>query len=115
MLRGCLLLVCLAFGAYGQDLSEQEAVIWASVYNLQAEIVWSMSVEADWNYNTDLTDENMNIAVMKNLVYIFDNNSNNYVHLYHHHYQQDPWAGSPYRCPTNNSPPVSICFDLGLF
>ena len=43
--------------------SEQEAEIWARLYNQQAEVIWSSYTSAEWIYNTDLTDENEQKAV----------------------------------------------------
>jgi len=52
------LLTTLSVVSSGQ-YSEQEALAWSEQYNHQAEIVWYQSVEADWTYNTNLTDYNL--------------------------------------------------------
>jgi peptidyl-dipeptidase A len=62
MILVCVLVAFLALGVHGQG-SEEEAERWANVYNIQAELLWSESTEADWTYNTNLTDYNMEKSV----------------------------------------------------
>ena len=64
MIRVCVLVAFLALGVHGQG-SEEDAARWANVYNIQAEILWYESTEADWTYNTNLTDYNMEKSVSK--------------------------------------------------
>lgn len=45
------------------DPTEQGAVLFADKYNSTAEIVLFKSVNASWNYNTNLTDFNSNLQV----------------------------------------------------
>jgi len=58
-----IVLLCLAVLARGQSGTEEQAAQWALVYNTQAEFIWSLAIEAEWTYNTNLTDHNMNIML----------------------------------------------------
>jgi peptidyl-dipeptidase A len=48
----------LAVGCHAQS-EEDQARAWANAYNNQAQIVWFQSVDAEWEYNTNLTDDNL--------------------------------------------------------
>lgn len=58
-----LLLATSASVCRGQ--TEADAVLWEQQYNADAEVVWYEYVEADWTYNTNLTDYNMNQSLIK--------------------------------------------------
>lgn len=60
-----VLLVGLVTGGCQAQTEEERARTWLKSYNNQAQIVWSMSVEADWEYNTNLTDYNLEKSVSK--------------------------------------------------
>ena len=42
---------------------EDEARAWLETYNANAQVEYPISVEAEWNYNTNLTDENLDATV----------------------------------------------------
>jgi peptidyl-dipeptidase A len=54
-----LFAVLLSPGVTKAQNSEQDALVWEQQYNSQAQIVYYQSVEADWTYNTNLTDYNL--------------------------------------------------------
>lgn len=42
---------------------EDQAREWLQVYNTDAQVQYPLSIEAEWNYNTNLTDENLDKTV----------------------------------------------------
>ena len=62
-------LVCLTKTVSGNEV---EAKKWLKGYNTDAEKVIYENVEAAWNYNTNLTDYNLNISVSIQLSYLND-------------------------------------------
>lgn len=60
-----ILLVCLIFtpGVVPQGGDEDAAREWAEQYNVDASVMRFASVDASWNYNTNLTDHNLQISV----------------------------------------------------
>jgi peptidyl-dipeptidase A len=63
----------IAVGCWAQT-EEEQARTWATIYNGQAETVWFQSVDADWEYNTNLTDYNLERALeAANVAASFDN------------------------------------------
>jgi len=64
MLQVCLVVLCLvAWDVVQAQGTEEEAAQWVYLYNQQAEIVYYKSIEADWDYNTNLTDHNMDVSL----------------------------------------------------
>ena len=57
VLLGCLRAVA------SQGGTEEEAQEWADEYNVQAMVENFNYVEASWNYNTNMTDHNLDISV----------------------------------------------------
>jgi len=56
--------VLVAFMSVGtRAQTEDDAIAWAATYNNQAEIVWFQAVDAEWEYNTNLTDYNLERTV----------------------------------------------------
>ena len=43
--------------------NEEQARAWLEIYNEDAQTEYPKAVEAEWNYNTNLTDENLEITV----------------------------------------------------
>jgi peptidyl-dipeptidase A len=58
-----LLVASAVGGCRGQ--TEDDAKAWVAQYNIDAEVVWYDAVEADWTYNTNLTEYNMNKSLEK--------------------------------------------------
>ena len=63
--RAALIVALLVdlLGAGSQAQTEDEARTWVASYNYQAEIVWFQAVDAEWEYNTNLTDYNLESTV----------------------------------------------------
>lgn len=56
--------VVVAGSVAGQS-TEKEALAFQKKYNKEAQVVWSETAAADWNYNTNLTDYNLQISLDK--------------------------------------------------
>ena len=62
-----LALGLLLFGVVSQSDDEDAARLWADQYNQEAQVVYYEYMEAEWTYNTNITDHNSQKAVSSNI------------------------------------------------
>ena len=57
-------LLCLCLWRISAQITDEEvALVWLEQYNQESEVVLFNYVDASWNYNTNLTDENLQAEV----------------------------------------------------
>ena len=57
-------LLCLCVWRISAQITDEEvAIVWLEQFNEESEVVWFNYVDASWNYNTNLTDENLQAEV----------------------------------------------------